>query len=66
MSPEFPLRIISDDGSVEVVDSPDALMTHLDFVDSTDPRNRVWVRDVYDRTVRIRVRGGMVEVFELA
>jgi hypothetical protein len=66
MSPEFPLRIISDDGSVEVASSPDDLMTHLDSVDSTNPGNRVWVRDAYDRTVRLRVRGGMVEVFELA
>jgi hypothetical protein len=66
MSPEVPLRIITDDGTVEVVSSPDDLMTHLDSVDSTDPRNRVWVRDAWDRTVKIRVRGGMVEVFELA
>lgn len=65
MSPEFPIRIITDDGEVEVVDSPEALMAQVDSLDSTDPANRVWVRDAYDRTVRVRVRGGMVEVFEV-
>jgi hypothetical protein len=62
MSPEFPLRIITDDGDCEVVNSPEELMTSVDSLDSTDPRNRVWVRDAYDRTVNIRVRGGIVEV----
>jgi len=65
MSPEFPLRIITDDGECEVIASPDELMTRLDSIDSTDPATRVWVRDAYDRTVRIRVRGGMVEVLEV-
>ena len=65
MSPEFPLRIITDDGECEVIASPDELMTRLDSIDSTDPSARVWVRDAYDRTVRIRVRGGMVEVLEV-
>lgn len=65
MSPEFPIRVISDDGSCEVIDSPDDLMTRVDSLDSTDPGNRVWVRDAYDRTVRIRMRGGIVEVLDL-
>jgi hypothetical protein len=63
MSPEFPIRIITDDGECEVVDSPEELMARLHDLDSDDPR--VWVRDAYDRTVKIRVRGGMVEVFGL-
>ena len=62
MSPEFPLRIITDDGECEVIHSPDELMSSVDSLDSTDPRNRVWVRDAYDRTVQIRVRGGIVEM----
>ena len=65
MSPEFPIRIITDDGECEVIDSPDELMSRVDSIDSTDPSARVWVRDAYDRTVRIRVRGGMVEVLEV-
>ena len=65
MSPEFPLRIITDDGECEVVQSPEELMTSVDSLDSTDPHARIWVRDAYDRTVRIRVRGGIVEVLEL-
>ncbi|HEX2059537.1 MAG TPA: hypothetical protein VHK90_02250 [Thermoanaerobaculia bacterium] len=66
MSPEFPIRIISDDGHCEVIDSPEELMARVDSLDSTDPRNRVWVRDAYDRTVRIRMRGGLVEMLDVA
>jgi len=63
MSPEFPIRIITDDGECEVVDSSDDLMARVHDLDSADPK--VWVRDAYDRTVNVRVRGGMVEVFSL-
>jgi hypothetical protein len=62
MSPEFPIRVISDDGSCEVIDSPDDLITRVDSLDSTDPAGRIWVRDAFDRTVLIRMRGGAVEV----
>ena len=65
MAPEFPLRIITDDGECEVIESPEELMSRVDFLDSTDPASPVWVRDVYDRTVRVRVRGGWVEVLEV-
>ena len=65
MSPEFPLRIITDDGDCEVIASPEELMGSVDSIDSTDPANRVWVRDAYDRTVLIRMRGGMIEVLRL-
>ncbi|HYC91621.1 MAG TPA: hypothetical protein VEO54_20545 [Thermoanaerobaculia bacterium] len=64
MSPEFPIRIITDDGECEVLDSPEELMARLHDLDSDDPR--VWVRDAYDRTVKIRVRGGMVERLDLS
>ena len=60
MSPEFPIRIITDDGECEVIDSPEELMARIHDFNSDDPR--VWVRDVYDRTVRLRVQGGLVEV----
>lgn len=63
MAPEFPIRIISDDGAVQVIDSPEELMIRVDTLDSSDPR--VWVRDAFDRTVRIRMRGGIVEELEL-
>lgn len=65
MSPEFPIRIISDDGECEVIDSPEDLLTRVDSLDSLDPSNRVWVRDVLDRTVLIRMRGGIVEELRL-
>ena len=66
MAPEFPIRIITDDGECEVIDSPEELMASVVSLDSTDPSARVWVRDAYDRTVRIRMRGGIVEALELA
>lgn len=65
MAPEFPIRIITDDGECEVIGSPEELMSRVDSLDSTDPHGRVWVRDAYDRTVRVRMRGGMVEVLEV-
>ena len=65
MTPEFPLRIITDDGDCEIISSPDDLVTQVDSIDSTDPRNRVWVRDALDRTVLVRMRGGFIEVLEV-
>ncbi len=65
MSPEFPIRVITDDGECQVIESPDDLMTSVDALDSTDPLSRIWVRDAWDRTVQIRVRAGLVEVLEL-
>ena len=66
MSPEFPLRIIFDDGETTVIDSPEELLAEIDTIDSTDPGNRVWILDVNDRTVRLRMRGGMVELIEVS
>jgi hypothetical protein len=63
-TPEFPLRVIFDDGEVEEIESADELMERVDAIDSTDPGNRIWIRDVLDRTVLLRMRNGMVEVFE--
>jgi hypothetical protein len=63
MAPEFPIRIITDEGECEVIDSPEELMARVDSLDSSD--SRVWVRDAYDRTVTIRMRGGIVEELEL-
>jgi hypothetical protein len=62
--PEFPLRVIFDDGEVEEIGSADELMEKIDTIDSTDPGNRIWIRDAEDRTVRLRIRSGIVEVFE--
>ena len=64
MSPEFPIRILFDDGDCEVLDSPEELMERVNDLDSEDPR--VWVRDAWDRTVTIRVRGGIVEELRVA
>ena len=65
MAPEFPIRIITDDGECEVIGTPEELITRVDSLDSTDPAGRVWVRDAYDRTVRIRMRGGMIETLSV-
>lgn len=61
-TPEFPLRLITDDGECRVISSPEELIQQIDSIDSTDSRNRVWVRDALDRTVLLRMRGGVVEV----
>jgi len=66
MQPEFPLRIITDDGECEVIASPEELMASVDSLDSIDPANHVWVRDARDRTVEIRMRGGIIEVLQLS
>ena len=60
MSPEFPIRILTDEGGCEVIDSPEELMEKVDSIDSADPR--IWIRDALDRTVRLKMRGGVVEV----
>jgi hypothetical protein len=65
MKPEFPIRIINDEGECEVIDSPEELMGQIDSLDSTDPQARIWVRDVYDRTVKLRMRGGLVLEFSV-
>ena len=63
MSPEFPIRIITDDGEVEVIDSPEELMESVDSIDSS--AGHVWIRDAYDRTVVLRMRAGVVEVLAI-
>ena len=63
-TPEFPLRVIFDDGEVEEIESAEELMERVETIDSTDPGNRIWIRDADDRTVLLRMRNGMVEVFE--
>jgi hypothetical protein len=50
---------------VQEIASVDALMEAFDTIDSTDTANRIWIRDERDRTVRLRMRGGIVEVFEI-
>ena len=65
MNPDFPLRAIFDDGECVVIASPEELMATFDSIDSMDPRAGVWIRDDRDRTVRLRMRGGFVEVLEV-
>ena len=65
MTPEFPLRILLDDGECQVISSPDELIQQIDSIDSTDPRGKVWIRDAFDRTVLLRMRGGFIEELRL-
>ena len=65
VEPQFPLRIIYDDGQMEVVDTPDDLVRRVDTLDTTVDRTHLWVRDDLGRTVSIRVVGGEVEHFEV-
>ncbi len=65
LSPQFPIRIIFDDGGCEFIDSPDELYTKLYSIDSTDPANRIWIRDDQDRSVLIRMTQGELQVLDL-
>ena len=65
MNPEFPIRILFDDGECQVIVSPEELLDRIDTIDSTDPRSRIWIRDIADRTVKLRMHGGFVEMFEV-
>lgn len=65
MKPEFPIRIIFDDGDCVIAESPEELLEKFETIDSTRPENRVWARDALDRTVRLRMRGGFVEEIEV-
>ena len=64
MTPDFPIRIIFDDGEVQEIADADELLEAIDTIDSIDPGNRIWIRDAEDRTVLLRMRSGTVEVFE--
>lgn len=64
VEPQFPLRIIYDDGQMEIIDSPDDLVRRVDTLDTTIDRSHVWVRDELGRTVNLRVVGGEVQLFE--
>ena len=62
--PEFPIRILFDDGEVLVIESPEEIENAVDALDSGDPH--LWVRDALDRNVRLLVRNGAVEVLEVS
>ena len=64
MSPRFPIRLIFDDGSCEIIESPEELMEKIDSIDSTDRASGVIVRDDLDRNVRLKMRNGEVLEFE--
>ena len=59
MKPEFPIRLIFDDGECVSISSPEELMETVDSIDSSD--GSVWARDALDRTVMLRMRGGAIE-----
>lgn len=63
--PQFPIRLIFDDGDSRSVASAEALLESVQSIDSTDPRSGVWIRDALDRTVRLRMRSGDVELFDV-
>ena len=62
-APQFPIRIIFDDGACEFIDTPSELYTKLHSIDSTDPASGIWIRDEQDRTVKLRMVQGELEYF---
>ena len=65
MKPEFPLRLIFDDGETVVIETPEELMDRISSIDAGDEQSRVWVRDAFDRTVRLQMRDGAVLSFAI-
>ncbi len=63
--PQFPLRLIYDDGGTDVVETPEELLSQIDSIDTTAEKNHIWVRDDLGRTVRLLIIGGEVEVISL-
>jgi hypothetical protein len=63
--PQFPLRLIYDDGGTDVVETPEELLEQVDSIDTTVEGDRVWVRDDLGRTVRLRMISGRVELIEV-
>ena len=63
MTPEFPIRLIFDDGECIEIATPDELLEQVDTLDSAD--GGVWIRDALDRSVALRMRGGFVEILEV-
>ena len=63
--PRFPLRIIYSDGQLQVIDSPEDLLEQIDSIDSTAVPSHLWIRDEADRTVRLRMTAGEVELLEV-
>ncbi|MGZ7032267.1 MAG: hypothetical protein ACXVIJ_09875 [Thermoanaerobaculia bacterium] len=65
MKPEFPLRLIFDDGDCVVIDSPEELMDQISSIEAGDETSHVWIRDALDRTVRLQMRDGSVLSFAI-
>jgi hypothetical protein len=63
MKPEFPLRVIFDDGECVVIDSPEDLIDQISSIDAGQEQSHVWIRDALDRTVRLQMRDGTVLSF---
>lgn len=64
-TPAFPIRFILEDGEIIEVAHPDDLFDHFDQFDSTDPDQKVWVRDQQDRNVRLRISDSQVLELEV-
>ncbi|MGZ4809702.1 MAG: hypothetical protein ACXV7D_10290 [Thermoanaerobaculia bacterium] len=65
MKPEFPLRLIFDDGDCVVIDSPEELIEQISSIEAGDDTSHVWIRDALDRTVRLQMRDGSVLSFAI-
>ena len=63
-APQFPIRIIFDDGACEFIDTPDDLHAKLYSFDSADPK--IWIRDNDDRTVKLHMMEGQIRVLRVA
>jgi hypothetical protein len=64
-TPQFPLRIIYDDGEAVVIEEPEQLFDHFHTVDTTLASRHLWIRDDEGRTVHLRMNDGIIERLEV-
>ena len=64
-TPQFPIRLIFDDGELVTIETPEDLIENVESIDSTNRETRVWIRDALDRNVRLRMHAGQIEIFEV-
>jgi hypothetical protein len=65
MQPEFPLRLIWSDGEVDLIEEPEELVDRFPSFDAVEERDRVWIRDAFDRTVDVAIRDGFLIRFHV-
>jgi len=65
MKPEFPLKVIFDDGDEWILNTVEEVEGSLEWFDSDEPEEEATILDKLNRPVRLKVQGLRLSVFEL-